>query len=138
MIVVDANVIAYVWFPSPYRDAVFSLMDSDQKWEVPQLWRSEFQNIAAAYLRNGYYTFSQVVDIVQKAESMLNGNDHVVKSVAVLNLVNQSGCSAYDCEYVALAKELNVKLITYDKKILKDFADVAMTAEAYVSYLEGK
>ena len=56
MIVVDAHVAACVWFPSPNRDAVFSLMDSDQKWEVPQLWRSEFQNIAAAYFRKGYYT----------------------------------------------------------------------------------
>lgn len=36
-----------------------------------------------------------------------------------------SGCTAYDCEFVVLAKDLDVKLITLDRAVLKAFPDVA-------------
>jgi len=41
--------------------------------------------------------------------------------------VESSTCSAYDCEFVALAKRLNTKLVTADKKILKEFSGIAVT-----------
>lgn len=138
MIVVDANTIAYVWFPSPHREAIFNLIRTDQGWHAPYLWRSEFQSIIAAYLRKRYYTFAQALEIMDKAEQVLRGNEHFGKSTTVLSLVNQSTCSAYDCEYVALAKELNVKLVTYDKQILREFPDTAMTAENYITHAENR
>jgi predicted nucleic acid-binding protein len=49
----------------------------------------------------------------------------MVNSLDVLRLVQQSKCSAYDCEFVALARSLNVPLITMDKQILKDFPTTA-------------
>ena len=39
----------------------------------------------------------------------------------VLELVRDSDCSAYDCEFVALAMTLGVKLVTMDAKILRAF-----------------
>jgi predicted nucleic acid-binding protein len=50
----------------------------------------------------------------------------------VLSLTNASACSAYDCEFVALAKQLNVKLITPDKKILSEFPDHAFSISDYL------
>ncbi len=50
----------------------------------------------------------------------------MVDSEVVLNLVN-SDCSAYDCEFVALAKEKNTPLFTMDKKIIQSFPDVAVS-----------
>jgi len=44
----------------------------------------------------------------------------------VLDLASASGCSAYDCEYVALARHLDVKLITTDKQILQSFPETAI------------
>jgi len=46
----------------------------------------------------------------------------MAKSALMLDLVAASDCSAYDCEYVALARHLNVKLVTSDQKILSNFA----------------
>jgi predicted nucleic acid-binding protein len=45
--------------------------------------------------------------------------------VAFRGIVSKSDCSAYDCEFVALAKRLNLSLFTSDKRILKDFSDIA-------------
>jgi predicted nucleic acid-binding protein len=44
-----------------------------------------------------------------------------VDSGRVLDLVRDSDCTAYDCEYVALAMHLGVKLVTMDGKLLKAF-----------------
>lgn len=56
-----------------------------------------------------------------EAEGMLAGNEHVVDSQRVLELVRDSDCSAYDCAFVALATSLAVKLVTMDGKLLRAF-----------------
>jgi predicted nucleic acid-binding protein len=43
-----------------------------------------------------------------------------------------SDCSAYDCEFVALAKRLNSPLITADKKVLKAFPEFATTITEFI------
>jgi len=60
------------------------------------------------------------------AESLLADCEFEVPSFDVLNLVNQSNCSAYDCEFVALARHLGVKLVTADKKVISAFPDTAI------------
>ncbi len=41
----------------------------------------------------------------------------------MLRLAASSGCSAYDCEFVALAHELGVSLVTEDRRIRRSFKD---------------
>jgi predicted nucleic acid-binding protein len=54
---------------------------------------------------------------------IMNNNEFDVSSSQVLALVNQSNCSAYDCEFIALAKHQNIPLVTQDKKVLREFPD---------------
>jgi len=49
----------------------------------------------------------------------------------VLDLVASSTCTAYDCEFVALARELAVPLVTTDKQILRDFPAIARPLAGY-------
>jgi predicted nucleic acid-binding protein len=58
------------------------------------------------------------------------GNEHDVDSGRVLELVRDSDCTAYDCEYVALAMHLGVKLVTMDSKLLKAFPKHAFSLAA--------
>ena len=51
--------------------------------------------------------------------------EYAIKSNQVLELVRSSDCSAYDCEFVALAMELGTKLVTMDRKLLKAFPKYA-------------
>jgi predicted nucleic acid-binding protein len=54
-----------------------------------------------------------------------------VPSLDVLRLIETSKCSAYDCEFVALAKKNNAVLVTEDKKIRKQFPEITLSlAEA--------
>ena len=62
-----------------------------------------------------------------EAQSLLAGSEYELDSKAVLELVRDSDCSAYDCEFIALAHRLDANLITMDKKLLKAFPKRAIT-----------
>ncbi len=55
----------------------------------------------------------------------------VVDTAEVLSLAAESGCSAYDCEFVALARNLGVSLVTSDREVLKAFPAIAVPLERY-------
>jgi predicted nucleic acid-binding protein len=127
VIVVDANVIAYLYLPTEYSKRAESLLERDPEWTAPILWRSEFRNILSGYLRRGLLSFEQVVQLQRAAEAQLFGFEYEVESVSVFELVNDSECSAYDCEYAALAQQLDVRLVTMDKQLLRAFPKRAVS-----------
>ena len=130
MIVVDSNVLAYLNLPGEYTTAAETLLEQDSDWAAPILWRSEFRNILARYLRRKAITFEQANSLQREAESLLEGAEFEVESLAVLELVRDSDCSAYDCEFIALAMKLDTTLITMDKKLLRAFPKRAMALSA--------
>jgi len=130
MIVVDSNVLVYLYLPGEYTADAEALLESDAEWAVPVLWRSEFRNVLAGYMRRKTLTFDQAYAVQCEAENLLAGSEFEVDSHAVLELVRYSECSAYDCEFIALATKLNTKLVTMDKKVLRAFPkrSVALSA----------
>lgn len=123
MIVVDPNVLAYLYLPCEHTMAAEALLEQDPDWAAPLLWRSEFRNILAGYLRRNTLSFEQAERLQSEAESLLEGLEFEVDSHAVLELVRDSDCSAYDCEFVALALKLDTRLVTLDKKLLRAFPE---------------
>jgi predicted nucleic acid-binding protein len=125
VIVVDTNIIAYLLIPGPWTEAAEDLLQSEPVWAAPPLWRSELRNILAGYLRRGTLSFEQTVALQSTAESLLAGHETSVDSRAVLELVRGSNCTAYDCEFVALARQSGSVLYTLDAKLLAAFPDTA-------------
>ena len=130
MIVVDSNVVAYLYLPGEYTARAEALLEQEPEWAAPVLWRSEFRNILAGYLRRQTLTFEQACNLQSEAESLLAETEYEVDSETVLGLVRDSDCSAYDCEFIALAIKLNTKLVTMDKKLLKAFPEFAVALNA--------
>lgn len=126
MIVVDTNVIAYLYLPGAHTERAEDLLDRDADWVAPLLWRSEFRNILAGYMRRKVLTLEAARDLQVEAESLLAGGEYEVDSRLVLELVRDSDCSAYDCEFVALAASLGAKLVTMDAKLLRGFPGYAV------------
>lgn len=132
MIVVDTNQIAYLLIGGDLTDTVRRVFIQDSGWSAPLLWRSEFRSILAQYIRRDELRLSQAMKMQQMAEQLLSGREHLVGSAGVLRLVEQSGCSAYDCEFVGLAIELRVQLVTSDKQILREFPSVSISPEGFL------
>ena len=132
-VVVDTNVVAYYWLPGSRTEDAIAVRNKADAWFVPQLWRSEFRNVLASYMRAGNLNADQARAAVRAAESELVEFEREVDSVDVLNLVERSECSAYDCEFVALAMAMGYALITEDARILRDFPIVAVNMAAFGS-----
>ena len=131
MIVVDTNVIAYLFLPTEHTGQVEKLLQLDADWAAPVLWRSEFRNILALYIRKEIIDLETACQIQAQAEDLLRGNEFEVDSVSVLKLAAESGCSAYDCEFVALAQALETRLISFDQKLLKKFPESTASVIEY-------
>ena len=129
MIVVDTNIISYLYISGERSRQVERLLSVDAHLSAPVLWRSEFRNVLGRYLISNYLSFDEVLHIIQQAEQLLSENEYEVPSAHIMQLVNSSKCSAYDCEFVALAQYLGVPLITADKTILREFPRVAKSID---------
>ncbi|MDT4290528.1 type II toxin-antitoxin system VapC family toxin [Methylomonas sp. MO1] len=132
MIVADTNTIAYLYLNSEKSAQAEQLLRQEPQWLAPNLWKSEFRNVLALYLRKNLLALDDALRIVRQAETLLQQNEYEVSSAQVLQLVAGSDCSAYDCEFVALAKLLNVPLITADRKVLQAFPEIARTIEDFL------
>lgn len=133
MIVVDTNILSYFLLPTKYSEQADELFKADPEWMAPLLWKSEFRNVLALYIRKEILTFDEILLFQERAESLMSGNEFVIPSAQVLALVKDSNCSAYDCEFISLAKQLDTKLITQDKKLLREFPSIALSISTYLS-----
>jgi len=132
MIVVDTNVICYRWISSPNSAAAEVALAKDPHWIAPVLWRSEFRNVLALAIRRNVLTIRAAQEIVRKAETSFERCEFIVSSDAVLRLVATSNCTAYDCEFVALAEIHQTPLVTVDRQVLHEFPKIAVSLERFV------
>jgi len=133
MIVVDTNVIAYLWLPGDFTAAAERVLVEDADWAVPLLWRSEFRNVLAGAVRRRTLPQPRALAIAAAAEAQLEGREYSVASARVLSLAHRSGCSAYDCEFVALAEDLGARLVSNDSAVLRAFGTIAVSLRDFAT-----
>ncbi len=121
MIVSDANLLIYLFVRGQWTSRAEQVAARDPLWAAPFLWRSEFRNALAGLVRSSVLSVDQALMIVEEAERWMTGREYTVPSDQVLRLAASSGCSAYDCEYVALAQDLGLPFVTSDRQLLKAF-----------------
>jgi predicted nucleic acid-binding protein len=132
MIIIDTNILIYLYIEGEYTASVESLLTIDCSWAAPLLWRSEFRNVLALYLRKKIISLQQSLDIISEAEKLMSGNEYQPSSEVVLTLMNNSTCSAYDCEFISLAKQFKVPLITQNSKLLAEFPRYTSAIAHYI------
>jgi len=133
MIVVDTNIISYFYISGDRSGQTEQLLSSDSHWNAPTLWRSEFRSVLSQYLRKDLLQLDEVLIILQQAEKLMRDNEYEIASAHIMQLVNSSNCTAYDCEFVALAQYLDAPLITADKKIIREFPNIAMSLDSFLT-----
>ena len=72
-------------------------------------------------------------EVVLHAEAELLGRALDIQNGTslVMQNVKKSTCSAYDCEYVTLAEDLGIMLVTSDTPILRDFPERATSLRRF-------
>jgi predicted nucleic acid-binding protein len=131
VIVADNSLLVYFWLPSDFAELAEAAKDRDKVWASPILWRSEFRNVLAGYLRRKTLTEAEANAAYLNVQNDLGANEYSVPTERIIKLVLASDCTAYDCEYVALAQDLGVPLVTTDKQILRAFPEIAVSMEKF-------
>jgi predicted nucleic acid-binding protein len=132
VIVVDTNVVASFLLRDAHVRAVRALQRRDPVWAVPTLLRSELRNVLWKSARRGPLALADVLALEDEADELLRGREIPVSGSRVLALAVASGCTADDCEFVALAEALAVPLVTWDRALLAAFPTHARTPEAFM------
>lgn len=131
MIVADTNLIVYLFITGDKTPLAQDVLSKDPHWIVPPLWQSEFRNVLAGYIRRGM-ALTQAKQIMADAISILENRQVLPSSEKILDLISQNDCTAYDCEFIALAQQLGVLLVTADKQLLNRFPDSAISLEEFL------
>jgi predicted nucleic acid-binding protein len=133
MIVADTNLLIYLYVQGQRTEESEAVLQRDALWAVPLLWRSEFRNSLIGLVRAHALHLDDALTMIDEAERWLTGREYSVLSRQVLTLASRSGCSAYDCEFVALAQDLEVPLVTTDRQVLRAFTTVAISPSAFTA-----
>ena len=127
MIVVDTNILVFLYFPGDNTEEVKHLMKADPEWAAPVLWRSELLNVLCTYMRMKRLSLGRCIEIFDLANELMSDRTYTVAPLKVLEVSDRTGCSGYDSEFVSLAEDLSTRLVTYDTFLVSRSAPVACT-----------
>lgn len=133
MIVVDTNVIAYLMIEGEKTEMAQRTFRQDSNWAMPSLWRHEFLNVLATFVRHRGIEIDEAIDIWQRSSRLFTPGERDLDMPHALRLATQYSISAYDAQYVALAVELSVPYVTEDQQVLKTFPDIALSMQEHSS-----
>ncbi|MBK9445558.1 MAG: type II toxin-antitoxin system VapC family toxin [Betaproteobacteria bacterium] len=136
MIVADTNLIAYLLIDSAQTAQAEAILEKDGDWHAPSLWRHEFRNILATYVRADRLTLPVALRHMSNAEALIitDESGELADTAEILRLAKISGCSGYDCQFVALAKRLRAPLVSGDKRLIAAFPETVIAIEAFATH----
>lgn len=132
MIVADNTLISYFTIEGEFTEKATQVRQRDPEWAAPLLWRAEFLNVLWLHVRQGEFGLDLAIQHIDLAEDLIGERSYDVAPTEVLRLAVDSGCSAYDSHYAALAEQLDVPLITHDGEVLEAFPETAVHPDDFL------
>ena len=125
--VVDTNVVAYYLLGTePFAVEAREFWQATDEPVAPAHWQAELANVVWMAVRTGTLSADEGhrrLDFASRLRLRSVPIGSLWQSALTLSL--DSGLSAYDTLFVALARRRRLPLVTFDKQILKAFPDVA-------------
>ncbi|HID50459.1 MAG TPA: PIN domain-containing protein [Anaerolineae bacterium] len=132
MIVADTNLIAYLFIAGDKTETVHQVYQQDKDWFVPPLWRHEFLNVLAKYIRYEGASITDALSIWQSSVQFLSYRERRVNLTDALQLAASLQMSTYDAQFLTLAQSLGCWLVTEDKQLLKKSPEYAQSMQQFL------
>lgn len=116
MLLIDTNILVYLMMQGDRTHAAQQLYERDADWRSEGFVMVEFSNVLATCVRIKALAAEQAMKLLQDALVLLPVLTDVTHAQA-LETATQFGISAYDARFIALAKQMRVKLVTEDTKL---------------------
>ena len=132
MIVADTNVLVALEVENECSDDARTLLRIDPEWRLPTLWRYEFANVMVTSVRTGRMGEDVAKAAMRHALGRFGPCEADVDWKAVLELALPLGLSAYDASFLAVARDLGVRLISQDKALVARSQSMAVGLKDYL------
>ena len=126
MIVVDTNVMTRLVVGGAEGEDAARLLRRDGEWTAPGILLNELRNVLVGLVRRGVVTADQAKAMSDDAVEVLQDRIIIVMDSRVIDTALECNLTAYDAEFVVLARTLGVPLATSDSAILSGAPDVAV------------
>jgi predicted nucleic acid-binding protein len=133
VIVVDTNLLAYAVLPGERTEAALAVAGRDPDWVAPALWRWELRNVLATAMRVRKMHLRSAVSAFGLAEQLVTDADLEASTEECLRVAARGGVSAYDAEFVFVAEQLELPLVTADRRLAKAFPGLAISPEEFAT-----
>lgn len=125
-LVVDASVAVKWVLAEDDSDAAHRVVESGEALHAPRLLAAEVANAIWSRVRRGELERGQAVELVATVPDMpLQWHPDEAVCVDAVRLALAYDRAVYDCVYLALARRINVRLVTADRR----FADALSQTE---------
>lgn len=132
MIVVDTNLVVYLFVAGEKTSLSRQVYARDPDWVVPSLWKHEFLNVLATSVRQEVLTLEQALLVWQYGQDFLHRRERRVNMASALNWAVEQRVSAYDAQFIVLARELECKLITEDRRLRAKSRGQALSMQQFL------
>ena len=133
MIVADASLLAHLLIPSPESALAEDVYRKDSEWSAPVLWRSELRSVLLKHMRHSGMNIELAKAVVEKALLLIRDRETLPPNLAVLEAALFFNVSAYDAEYLVVARQLGVPLLTFARKLQQAAPGLAIAPNAFAS-----
>jgi predicted nucleic acid-binding protein len=131
MIVADTSLVAYLAIPGAATQDAERIRAKDRRWTAPPLIRFQMMNVVARELHAGNLARDAALRVFRRGINLVSVSTMQSDPLFIFNAVRSTGCSTYDLEFVWLAMELGVPLVTADQQLIKAFPDVAVDLRTF-------
>ena len=136
MIVTDVNVIVYFMLSAgdpPLSGLAKKVFAANPAVIVPSLWRHEYLNVLAKYVRGRRLDLSAAESLWRAALINFEPCERPLRQERVLEIVLEKDVAGFDAQYLALAEDFKAKVITEDKKLLKAAPEICLSMAEWLS-----
>jgi len=117
VIVLDAN--AAIRFVIDAEENIGMALASHEEVIAPAIYYAETSNAVLYYLKAGLLDIQKIKPLLLDLSHLVTILEPVQPHVEIISLAKSNNLSYYDAEYLMMAIQYNVKLLTLDKKLFK-------------------
>ena len=133
MIVADSSLLAHLLIPSLDSALAEAVYREDPEWSAPVLWRSELRSVLLKHIRHSGLKIDLAKAVFEKALLVVRDRETFPPTPDVLEAAVFFKVSAYDAEYLVVARQLGIPLLTFDQKLQQASNGLAIAPHAFGS-----
>jgi predicted nucleic acid-binding protein len=130
MLLVDANIVAYLLIEGDKTALARALWAIDNDWHAPRLLSYELANVFAQLVKQGGLSLEAAAAGLENAASLVRLRDQDPSAARVLEIASKLALSAYDATYLATAEALAAPLVTEDRRLLRAAPGITRSLES--------